>query len=851
MKKKMFMLLGALMLACLTGCVSPLMSENAAERIAAVDAIQAQDELAMIAWDCGVWGGNPKCGYPDDVKARALERLTNLDWLVSLALFKIDDVNLEVKDERFYYNIPKLSPQDFGMMEKILPKLMTEKAFVAFMQKNLGEKIKVQFADKYYLKELGYYGRLSGTEPGAPEFDEILVGLRESLLKDWISNCYKKGNDELAAGCIAAYLDAVARGNVYGDDVKDYVFAMKLRFEPTLISLNVLKDKIGKKLDYPNEEIVEFFAEVGDKVKTVEQGRIFYTLCGSMENKKEMTSVLARVRELVIADNVALLAKGDLAAFKRGYQECPILSEKYFTSELVSKLKSQNQSAQFIDCFTEPTNSEFKLDLAMKMGALEYLKKNLGDFDLGTNLKASGMTLLETALQSGEMGIADYLWEKGSPAPRFNSEPFWASILSAQVAVAMTEWMVKNGVTVNKEKVTPEMCFEAALVNGNVKVANELKTHFKIILSKSLDAYILSCVNNVKMPSDLERENKLMQYVSTFEEAGRRLKKIEDLEKAWFEYCVKQIDTVSQYLIKDAKCVMDGENYSALANLIDELVKQDFKSAQRKMLRAAVNVLINNGAKVDVEIVHGNVSKKCLSNIEALYDIETAPVHASWEETFRKQGWCRSEEESDKIEEEINLKLVKVLKELAKLENEASKMELEAEDDEDEAYVEGFKLGIKERQRKDIYAVFYDTLKKYNKLKIVDSTTPVLYCAAEFNETDIVRLLLERGAKVPCVKKDENGETDVLDMVEKKEWKDIQTLLRQAYRKNNVQPVSKPASAQKDEAAGVSGDEEKNKLQCRKNRLLLKYGDGAGVKCPSGGKYTIADDKSVTCDKHP
>ncbi len=774
MKKLFFYFFAVSMLfSCLTGCMSPLMSENEVERMAAVDAITAQDELAYVAWDCNIWGST-RCGYPMDVRLRAIDRLTDKQWLVGIASFSIVRYDY---DENFN-RVRVIGEPLLVIREKALSRLMTKEGLAAVLESK----------DNDLLKAYATYA----TEHG-----------KKSLVADGIVDLIVNTMHKLAT----SYFENSDEVRAYSSKLLSLADLMPM----TPASISQVISYLEKYIDcdgyYENmrrEALLKFVFLVANKVQTVEQARAFYPVYKirkifiESDEDKDANKDKKRIGNIIVTDNIALLEKGDLVAFKRVYRKNPMQLDKYFSPEFLSKFKKENRASQFIDCFTEPANSGFKLDLAMRMGSLDYLKKNLGDFDLGTKLKTSGMTLLEIALRSGETEIADYLWEKGSPAPRFGDALFWAG-MSPEAAVATVEWMVKAGVKKDKIAVTPEMCFEAALVNGNTKAADELKKHFKITLSKRVDEFITAYVNNAKMPSALARENESLKFnlthETTFDRLGQLYKNIEELEKAWFKECVKQISAITHYLIKDAKCVIDGDNYSALANLTEELVSKDFESAQRKMLRSAVETLIKNGANVNASIINGYVSKKCLSNIEALYNIEVAPTDASWEEIFRKQGWCRSEDESDKIEEEINLKLVNVMKELAKLETRASQMELEVESDEDEMYVEGFKLGIKERQRKDIYAVFYDTLKKYNKLKIVGSTTPVLYSAAEFNETDIVRLLLEKGANVPCVKQDENGETDILDTVEKKGWKEILPLLRQAYRKNNVQPVSKPAVA--------------------------------------------------------
>ncbi len=833
----------SLLLACLTGCVSPLMSENQAERMAAVDSIINEQQLANIAWDCDQWFGLPKQGYPMDVRLRALDKLTDVSYLAQIAAFAIVDYTYDYDAQK---SVKVTAEQIPEIREKALAKLMTKEGAVAVLKCGDADFLKIyaSYADKH-----GKNGLVA---------DNLV-----ELLVDKIT----KPNPRYTHRPLVTHLNQ-EQFEVYAKQVS--ALAMMLDATPQTLSrlIRPLKAYDFYEASRSGDQVLKLFRDslvvhLEGKVTTAEQARCFYPIYQTKfyneENPFDQKQI-DRMRELIIADNVALLRNAKLEDFRTAYGTCPVSSAKYFSPEILTKIGKEKQASQFIGCFTEPVNSEFKLGLAIQMGALDYLKNHLGNFDLGTKLKSSDMTLLEIALRSGETGIADYLWETGSPAPRFNSASFWAGV-STEAAVAATEWIVKKGVKKDKTAATPEMCFEAALMNGNTKVADALRAHFGIKPSKRLDAYVLECVNNAKMPSELARENERLKFnlthETTFDRLNQLYKNIENFEKAWFEYSVTQAATVAQYLIRDAKCVVDDGNYSALANLMNALVKHEPKTVQRQMLRAAIETLVNNGAKVDAEISNASVSKDSLSKIKALHDAYTARTYTSWEDIFKKQGWCRSEEEYDKIEEEINLKLIKVLKELAELEKRASEMELAAESDEDEMYVEGFKLGIKERERKDVTAVFFDTLKKYNKLKIVGSTTPVLYCAAEFGEGNIVRLLLEKGAKVPCVKKDENGTTDVLDMTEKKEWKDIQTLLRQAYRKNNVQPVSKPAVVQESvNTAKVAREEGKAATQCKANRmklkLRLKYGDDdAGLKCPSGGYYTVGADKNVTCDKHP
>ncbi len=830
--------------------------------MAAVDAIVAQDELAMVAWDCSVWGGSPKCGYPADVRARAIERLTDFNWLISLALFKIDSVDLEVKHERFYYYIPKISTQDSDMLDKVLPKLMTENGFAGFMHKNLKDKIKDQFANIYYLKELGYYGRLAGTEPGSPEFADIFGGLQESLLKGWISFCYKQGRDELAAGCIARYLNDIACGEVYGDNVWDLVFAMKLRFEPTADSLNMLRRQMGSNLVSPKKEIVEFFVEIGGKIKTADQGRLFYDLCKGMKDKKEIDSILTRVGELVVTDNVALLKQGDLRKFKLAYQQCPIFSNDYISSELISRLKKENKMLQFIECFDETLDAETKFGLSVRLGCLDYLKKNLGNFDLGTKLKTPELTLLEIALQSGETGIADYLWEQGASAPNLDNISF-----SKDNVVVALEWMMKQNLKVGNEKITPELCFVNVLCNGNIEVAEALRTHYKFKITTPFDAIVINCVRNMKTPKDLREVNKrldlIMQYGGSLNKYGELSDKKDKLKKEFRTAMCLQIMKVVDYLRQTAKYPLDekSQNYSALAKLVENLSLYD--DVQYGMMLHAILALVRNGADVNAVINTTKMRDVSMRLVDELLDVYERSPDAFWYGNFKQQRKWSDVSVSSAAQTEIR-KIEKKYGDLDAKEEEGKYRERIAFTDADKMVAWGFQAGVaslKEKRQAELKDVFTQILKENNKIQYEGIFTPVLYALIEKEIDWLVEEMLQKGAKIPCQKIEQYGDNrtvyDALDLVEKKEDSKVAKLLRQAYRKNNVQPISKPTAVQEaGNTAKAAREEGKAATQCKANRmklkLRLKYGDDdAGLKCPSGGQYTVKSDKSVVCDKHP
>lgn len=119
--------IGMATLACLTGCVSPLKSDDPAIRLQAVERIASQDDLFFIALNVGFDVGSRRGSfynsvlyaesYADDVRAAAARRLTNPVHLLRCATWADGDILCLADDSGDYtyngsrYHLLGRSPQ--------------------------------------------------------------------------------------------------------------------------------------------------------------------------------------------------------------------------------------------------------------------------------------------------------------------------------------------------------------------------------------------------------------------------------------------------------------------------------------------------------------------------------------------------------------------------------------------------------------------------------------------------------------------------------------------------------------------------------------------------------------------
>ena len=177
-------LLGAMFLGLallFAGCVtSPFLSENAAERLAAVDALADQRKLVEVALDyCTEPYQEMPSGCQMDVRIRAVERITDRDLLMAVASFSI--VKTTIKGNSCYVSLGEANAK---LRELALGKLTEGKYIPSVLAAKKPFSIQPLFAKAMF----GYY-QIAGNPPATAEsaWLEKAKGKEASVAKSFCS----------------------------------------------------------------------------------------------------------------------------------------------------------------------------------------------------------------------------------------------------------------------------------------------------------------------------------------------------------------------------------------------------------------------------------------------------------------------------------------------------------------------------------------------------------------------------------------------------------------------------------------------------------------------------------------
>lgn len=401
----------------------------------------------------------------------------------------------------------------------------------------------------------------------------------------------------------------------------------------------------------------------------------------------------------------------------------------------------------------EFTQLEKWLPIAIIAGDLEYVKANIGNLeDVNKAYTDNGFprenetrlyrdlnfkrSLLDIALFNGQFEIADFLYDSGCAAPHCNYYRFWDFVDSPEVGVGLIEWLDRNAIEIQNNdgssfKATPEFCIQTALEAGNVEV-----------------------VTAVQAKHGVRYKGEFHTFVN-YQQSGARTA------------------DVVRYLIEQKVPVDNVETgYSALATIMRSNMKfitDKWYSVERANLSAALQVLIENGANVNVSVEEKAISTESEQMLTRMAE-HYADTPYGFEEELRSLGVSQQ----DATEAALALKREYESNERAFAFAGTSPYATDA-------FSLGVKAGIRDGSVKNIRTIIFNALDKAGRIRYVGTYTPALYAAVQSGDVALVQAMLDHGATLPCYKIDprQDKKLNAIDIASPQ----IAQLLRQTERK--------------------------------------------------------------------
>lgn len=364
------------------------------------------------------------------------------------------------------------------------------------------------------------------------------------------------------------------------------------------------------------------------------------------------------------------------------------------------------------------------LYVAAQKGKQWFVEKYIDDIDL--DVKSDDGTPLEIALQNGHLELASYLLKNGAKAPDLTAMMKRAFAEGCEEKVA--NWLIEN-------KLAKDVAIYAAAIKG-----------VKLDLAKSMQ----------KINAKLVPIGRFADYF-----VGDQM--FEDHEPAL---------KLAEYLLENNVPIdIPEDKYSALGEILWASTKTKGVSAKAKATFVEIaKLLVERGADVNYDV--GQLKMVIDKSVDAEIEKESRD-HALFPSTIEpcaiKWGMSQSDinlliQQLDGIESDMNYQMERSFKEQLTGSYSVGK-------------------GIRERYA---YRIILRAWEKLGKVKYVkEDTTPVMYLAVQENMTELVELMLAKGATVPCVWEKGKEKKDAIDKAQENENKKLVRMLRIAEQERN------------------------------------------------------------------